>query len=149
MPEGTRLVRIARISDEGQVWVTLLSGNQPILTRLTSTFRAQARRLKGALVGQTAVALFDRSSSEHPVLLDLVVEDGEESVGARLIAQEPVEARVDGRGVVIEGYERIELRCGKASITLTSAGKVLIQGAYVSTRSSGVNRIRGAAVKIN
>jgi hypothetical protein len=41
------------------------------------------------------------------------------------------------------------LRCGKASITLTRAGKVLIQGSYVLSRSTGVNRVKGGAVQIN
>ena len=41
------------------------------------------------------------------------------------------------------------LRCGKASITLTREGKVLIKGAYLSSRSSGVNRIKGGSVQIN
>ena len=48
--------------------------------------------------------------------------------------------------VIISGDE---LRCGKASITLTRAGKVLIRGAYLLSRSSGVNRIKGGSVQIN
>jgi hypothetical protein len=34
-------------------------------------------------------------------------------------------------------------------LTLTHAGKVLIRGAYVLSRSSGVNRIKGGSVQIN
>jgi hypothetical protein len=45
--------------------------------------------------------------------------------------------------------EQLVLRCGAASITLTRDGKVLIQGAYVSHRSSGVMRIKGGSVQIN
>jgi hypothetical protein len=41
------------------------------------------------------------------------------------------------------------LQCGRASIVLTSAGKVLIRGTYVSSRSSGMQRITGASVQIN
>ena len=37
----------------------------------------------------------------------------------------------------------------KASITLTSAGKILLRGAYILNRSSGVNRIKGGSVQIN
>ena len=32
---------------------------------------------------------------------------------------------------------------------LTRAGKVLIQGAYLLSRSTGVNRIKGGSVQIN
>jgi hypothetical protein len=63
--------------------------------------------------------------------------------------QLPIEAKVDGEQVVIEGKKEIVLKCGKASITLTRAGKVLIRGAYVLSRSSGVNRIKGGSVQVN
>jgi hypothetical protein len=43
----------------------------------------------------------------------------------------------------------IVLQCGRASIVLTRAGKVLVRGAYVSLRSSGMQRITGASVQIN
>jgi hypothetical protein len=41
------------------------------------------------------------------------------------------------------------LKCGNASITLTKAGKILVEGTYVSNRSSGVMRIKGGSVQIN
>jgi hypothetical protein len=53
---------------------------------------------------------------------------------------------IDGKALVLEAKEQIVLRCGKASITLTRAGKVLVQGAYLSSRSTGLNRIKGGAV---
>ena len=53
----------------------------------------------------------------------------------------------DGERLVFEAGKEIVLRCGQASITLTRAGKILIRGAYVLTRSSGVNRIQGGSVR--
>ncbi len=50
---------------------------------------------------------------------------------------------------IIEGKEMVVIKCGRASITLTAAGEVLIRGAYVSSRSSGVNRLKGGSVHIN
>lgn len=55
----------------------------------------------------------------------------------------------DGQRVVLTAEREIVLRCGDASITLTRAGKVLISGAFVLTRATGVNRIRGGSVQIN
>jgi hypothetical protein len=51
--------------------------------------------------------------------------------------------------LVLDALEEITLRCGQASLILTRAGKVLIRGRYVSSRSSGVNRIKGGSVQIN
>ena len=58
-------------------------------------------------------------------------------------------AHIDGERLEFSAEREIVLRCGKASITLTREGKVLIKGAYLSSRSSGVNRIKGGSVQIN
>jgi hypothetical protein len=60
-----------------------------------------------------------------------------------------VEVARERKRALIEAEHEIVLRCGKASITLTRAGKVLVRGAYVSLRSSGMQRITGASVHIN
>jgi hypothetical protein len=56
---------------------------------------------------------------------------------------------VDGKHVCIEGAEEVTFKCGKASITLTKSGKILIRGTYLLNRSSGVNRIMGGSVQVN
>ena len=70
-------------------------------------------------------------------------------VHAQTTQSKGVEARLDGKRVVLEAEQEIVLRCGDASITLTRDGKILVRGAYVETHSRGVNRIKGGAVKIN
>jgi hypothetical protein len=60
-----------------------------------------------------------------------------------------VTAELDGERLVLNADREIVLRCGKASITLTRAGKVLIRGTYLLSRSSGVNRIKGGSVQLN
>jgi hypothetical protein len=44
---------------------------------------------------------------------------------------------------------QITLRCGKASITLTRAGKIIVRGTYLLSRSSGVNKIKGGSIQLN
>ncbi len=60
-----------------------------------------------------------------------------------------VQVDVDGERLVVRAANQLVLQCGEASITLTKAGKVLIQGTYVSSRSSGVNRVHGGSVELN
>jgi hypothetical protein len=60
-----------------------------------------------------------------------------------------VEARRDGERLVLAAEQEIVLQCGDASITLTREGKILLRGAYVSSRADGVNRIQGGSVEIN
>ncbi len=49
----------------------------------------------------------------------------------------------------IEAEEKIELRCGKSSITMDKEGKVVIKGANLTSRASRINKIKGGAVQIN
>jgi len=70
------------------------------------------------------------------------------AAGARP-GQQRLEARLDGERVVLEGKKEIVLKCGEASITLRSDGKMVLRGAYVETYAKGVNRIKGGSVKIN
>jgi len=51
--------------------------------------------------------------------------------------------------VNLSATQRIELRCGKSSLTLNRDGSILLRGVDLISRASGVNKIKGAAVKIN
>lgn len=53
------------------------------------------------------------------------------------------------QAITFEAEQVVSLRCGKASIQLQRDGSVLIRGAYVLSRASGTNRIRGGNVQIN
>lgn len=90
--------------------------------------------------GREVVLNFENGDLRKPVILGLV---------QTAIAPPPVDVSLDGERLTFTAKEEIVLRCGKASITLTRAGKVLIRGSYVLSRSSGVNRIKGGAVQIN
>jgi hypothetical protein len=101
--------------------------------------------------GREAVLVFEDGDPGRPIVIGLVQPPLKPSKQI-LFAEEgggPAEARADGETVRINGHKEIVLQCGKASITLTRAGKVLIRGAYILNRSSGVNRIKGGSVQIN
>lgn len=51
--------------------------------------------------------------------------------------------------IKLNASERIELRCGQSSLTMNKEGTVIVKGAKVVSRSSGVNKIKGATVQIN
>jgi hypothetical protein len=95
--------------------------------------------LSSADVGRDVVLLFERGDSARPLVMGVL----------RAPRPEPVHTEIDGEKLVFTADREIVLRCGEASLTLTRAGKVLIQGTYILTRSSGANRIKGAVVEIN
>jgi hypothetical protein len=55
----------------------------------------------------------------------------------------------DGERILLTAAKTISLRCGKASVTLSSDGSVVIEGARITSRASGMNRLTGASVHIN
>jgi hypothetical protein len=97
--------------------------------------------LGGSRLGAEVVLAFEGGNTDRPIIMGLLVEPGQ--------GQRKLEAEVDGEALVLSAKREIVLRCGKASITLTRAGKVLLRGAYLLSRSSGVNRVKGASVQIN
>ena len=48
-----------------------------------------------------------------------------------------------------EAERAIELRCGKASLRLSSDGRIELRGTTVVSHATGLNRIRGASIKLN
>jgi len=92
-------------------------------------------------IGREILLSFEEGDPGKPVVMGFL-----ESLAAR---QNPVKLKVDEDTLILEAQREIVLQCGKASITLTRAGKVLIRGAYLLSRSSGANRIKGGSVQIN
>jgi hypothetical protein len=101
--------------------------------------------------GREAVLMFEDGDLSRPILIGLV--QAPLKPGKQALFEEqgggPLEVVADGETVLINGHKEIILRCGLASITLTRDGKILLRGAYLQSRSSGVNRIKGASVQIN
>jgi uncharacterized protein DUF6484 len=93
-------------------------------------------------IGREVALLFEGGDPTQPLLIGAIVHPERK-------ASPRVSVYRDGERLEFTARHEIALRCGAASITLTRAGKVLIRGAYVSSRSSGVNRIKGGAVHIN
>jgi hypothetical protein len=102
--------------------------------------------LRGAHVGKRVALLFEGADITRPIVAG-VLRDSE----GWPLTDEPgqVEVDADGDRLVVSAKTQLVLRCGRASITLTKEGKILIQGTYVSSRSSGVHRIKGGSVQIN
>ena len=104
-------------------------------------------------IGREMALLFEGGDPRRPIVMGLIQHPEKmpstSADSLRSETQNSMDAEVDGERLVFTAKKEIVLRCGKASITLTRAGKVLIRGAYLLSRSSGVNRIKGGSVQIN
>lgn len=109
--------------------------------------------LKADDEGRQVAVMFEAGDSRRPMVMGLLWVPGQgevepaKSPGANSTPVAGVE--VDDERLEITAKKEIVLRCGKASITLTRAGKVLVRGAYLLSRSSGANQIKGGSIQLN
>jgi len=103
--------------------------------------------LHGADIGRRAVLMFEEGDPHRPIVMGCLIDDAHSKAPSTAPGHVVVDA--DDDRLIVSAKDRIVLRCGKASITLTKEGKLILQGAYVSSQSSGVLRIKGGSVQIN
>ncbi|TDW32689.1 hypothetical protein EV128_10633 [Rhizobium azibense] len=97
--------------------------------------------LTSTMIGAEVALLFEGGDATRPLIVGRIVEPARKSSTPNVIR--------DGKRVRITGEERIELRCGKATIIMEKDGHITIRGTYVTSHASVTNRIRGGSVNLN
>jgi hypothetical protein len=150
--DGLRVGKIAAISKEGEVLVDFPGNpNNEVKARFTGSLNLGKLR-EAASAGRNILIVFENSDPDLPIIIDTMhsmLDEIAEATDVVLEVEKPEDVLIDGRRITFDAQEEIVLRCGKSSITLTKAGKVIIRGAYLLNHSSGVNRIKGGSVQIN
>ncbi|WP_235333901.1 DUF6484 domain-containing protein [Aquabacterium sp. NJ1] len=139
---GVVVGTLLALTDDGQTPLVSFAG-QPGHAALPARSTVD---LHGAHIGQGVVLMFEQGDAHKPIVMGVL-----RTQGAWPLAAQPatVDVDADGERMTVSAKEQLVLRCGKASITLTKSGKVLIDGSYVVSRSSGVNRVKGGSVQLN
>ncbi|PZP98687.1 MAG: hypothetical protein DI587_13705 [Variovorax paradoxus] len=102
--------------------------------------------LHGSHIGARVVMVFEDGDATRPIVMGVL----REGAGWPLpVPPGQVQVGVDGERLLVNAHEQLVLRCGKASVTLTKAGKVVIEGSYLLSRSTGANRVKGGSVQLN
>lgn len=131
--DGVMIGTLLALPDDGSPRVSF-----PGCTDAQGLVARSMAALTGADIGAQVALMFENGDPLRPLVI------------GRLLGTAPAaQVKLDDERLELRAEQEIVLRCGKASITLTRAGKVIIQGAYLSSRSSGVNRIKGGSVQIN
>ncbi len=97
--------------------------------------------LTSLVIGTEVALLFEGGDATRPLIVGRIVEPERRSSTPTVVR--------DGDRVRITGQERIELRCGKATIIMEKDGHITIRGTYVTSHASAANRIRGGSVNLN
>jgi hypothetical protein len=99
-------------------------------------------------IGRNVLVLFEHGDARRPIVVGVLREPSSAMQGNGS-PPDLVSVQRDDDRLVLTADREIVLRCGGASITLTRAGKVILRGEYVLSKSEGVNRIVGGSVQIN
>lgn len=126
--------------------------------------------LDTSFVGRQVALLFAAGNQQQPVImgfihspLDMVIGQTEVEIAsdAGIVSDRDVfpataqytpsqrAANVDGKRLVIEAEEEVQIKCGEASINLYKDGRVVIRGRNLISRAAVVNRILGGSVQVN
>lgn len=103
--------------------------------------------LRRTMLGREVLVVFENADAGKPVIVGVIEPNA--LLDEPPSTSTPTSVQADGERQVIEAEREIVLKCGDASITLTCAGKVIIRGNYILSRSTGYNKIKGAAIDIN
>lgn len=101
-------------------------------------------------IGREVALLFENGDPGRPLIIGRIHDRVEPAGGEGThFSADSVRVFRDGERLNLEAEREISIKCGEASITLTQAGKVLIRGSYLLSRSSGANRIKGGSIQLN
>lgn len=134
------------------VWVSF-NDSEPSRARLLSGVDKALLMLPES-IGREVLLVFENGDPSRPIVMGVLESVIDELVTMEIEtpppANEPlVDAKIDGKRVVLEAADEIVLKCGKGSITIAKSGKITIKGTDLLSRSSGINRIKGGTVGIN
>jgi len=141
---------IAQMKQDGDILVKF--ANSPLTSaKLVKSIKRD--ELLGQ-VGCEVLLVFDNGDPAKPIIINLMENRLEELVSFE-VKPEPEDhdasknVVVNGKRITIEADDELELKCGKGCITIGKDGRVVVRGTHLVSRSSGVNKIKGGAVRIN
>lgn len=141
---ATAVGRLAGFSDAG-VPLVEVPGDSALAALAARTIVP----LKAAHIGSEVVLCFAAGDLRQPIILGILLSPSPAAPPEAPPLSPPAPVELNGQRLEFHAEDELVLRCGKSSITLTQAGKVLIRGEYLLSRSAGVNRIKGGSVQIN
>ncbi len=100
-------------------------------------------------IGKKVALSFPVNNDRNPLILGVIRNENQKTGGDLYIHGQVQNATGRSGKLILDAENEITLQCGKSSITLTAEGKIIIKGEYISSRATGVHRIKGGAVQIN
>lgn len=97
--------------------------------------------LSADMIGAEVALLFENGDPRKPLIIGKIVGPPKPPTVSTVVR--------DGETVKINAKDRLELRCGRATIIMEKDGHITIRGTYLVSHASSANRIRGGSVNLN
>jgi hypothetical protein len=138
---GTVVGELVGMTERGSAPLVLYPG-QPGTAAIAARSTVD---LHSVHVGHGVVLVFEGLDPLRPIIIGVL----RESLPLASEGMGRIEIEADGERMIIRAPNQLVLTCGEASITLTAAGKILLRGKYIASRSTGINRITGGSIELN
>ncbi|AWC24005.1 MULTISPECIES: DUF6484 domain-containing protein [Aminobacter] len=122
---------------DGEAPLVVFPGN----AKETAVRARSLTAMSSDMIGAEVALLFEDGNVGRPLIVGRIVDPARKAQAPQVIR--------DGELVRIVAEERLELRCGKATIIMEKDGHITIRGTYVTSHASAANRIRGGSVNLN
>ncbi|WP_406871773.1 DUF6484 domain-containing protein [Aminobacter sp. P9b] len=122
---------------DGEAPLVVFPGN----AKETAVRARSLTAMSSDMIGAEVALLFEDGNVGRPLIVGRIVDPARKAQAPQVIR--------DGELVRIVAEERLELRCGKATIVMEKDGHITIRGTYVTSHASAANRIRGGSVNLN
>ena len=138
---------ITAVTADGSIWIDFEDNpDQPLCAMTVAEITAQD-------IGRNVLIVFERGDRRRPIIVGCLfakAAEPQKSAMEVIVTRESAdEIRVDGRQIVFEAEQELILKCGQGSIIVKKDGSIVIKGTKIVSRSRGVNKIKGASVRIN
>lgn len=120
---------ISGIDEYNQLWISRSLLESPLKSQSLCT-------ITPADINRQCAIMFESGDQTRPIVLGLMQQP--------VLTVDTIAEQQD-----LKATDKIELQCGKASLTLSADGKIELRGTKIVTHSTGLNHIRGASVKLN
>ncbi|HXZ37411.1 MAG TPA: DUF6484 domain-containing protein [Thermodesulfobacteriota bacterium] len=108
--------------------------------------------IKEEFRGREVLLVFEKGDPNRPIIINFMADPPEGPLSLVISESQSVgvkEVYLDGSKITLEAQTEMILKCGLGSITIGKDGKIVIKGTHLVSRSKGVNKVRGATVRIN
>ena len=135
--DGLLIGSICEINANGLPVVTVPS----VIDRAVAQTVCDISKLK---IGDQCALMFQSGAPNSPVILGVL-----QQPVITLGSPDPISFEQSDDKIEIRSESEINLHCGEAHFRMTAGGLIEMRGSKVVSHSTGLNRIRGASVKLN